>query len=79
MDYLFSVRRILREIFGDDDLEITPQTNRADIKGWDSVAQIKIMLSMEEAFAIRFGDGEIASLNTVGEFVDYIRQRKENE
>jgi acyl carrier protein len=67
--------QVFRELFGDEKLTIGPETTARDIDGWDSVRHIELLVSLEQAFGIRFKTGEISKLRNVGEMVDLIARR----
>ena len=46
--------RIFREVFDNDSMEITFETSTDLIDDWDSVNHVKLVLSIEEEFDIRF-------------------------
>jgi acyl carrier protein len=60
------------KVFRCDPSIIGPQTCAADIDGWDSLNNIRMLLLLEEAFSIRFTGMEAASLENVGELVALI-------
>ena len=64
---------IFREVFDNDDIVLTAQTTAADIDDWDSVNHIRLMISIEAEFRIKFTVDEIAEAADVGEFVSLIR------
>ena len=66
---------IFQAIFDDPSLQVTPETGPADIADWDSVAQMKLVLAMEEAFGVRLATEEVASLSNVGDFLKILRKR----
>jgi acyl carrier protein len=66
---------IFRDLFDDDDIVLTDATSAKDIDGWDSLANVKLIVRIEKAFKIRFGTGEIVGLNNVGELVSRIRKK----
>ena len=76
MNRLFLLQDVFRQIFDDDGLVVTPATSRRDLADWDSVAHVKIILSLEEEFAIRFTEDEVSSLQTVGELLDAVESHK---
>jgi acyl carrier protein len=76
MDRLFLLRDVFREVFDDDGLAVTPNTGRGDIADWDSIAHVKLVLSLEEQFAIRFTEDEVSSVRTVGDFLAAIETHK---
>ena len=51
---------------------ITPTTCAADIKNWDSLNNVKLLIHLEKRFRIRFNGFEASSLQNVGELVDLI-------
>ena len=70
------LQRLFREVFDDDNLVVTPQTGHGDIDGWDSVAQVKLVLMVEEQFGLQFDDDEVSSMHTVGDFLGSIQLRR---
>ena len=50
MHTLFMLQNIFREVFDDDAIVVVPETGGKDIDGWDSVAQVKLVLAIEEQF-----------------------------
>lgn len=74
MSDIIKLRNIFREIFDDDEILITNDTNRNDIEDWDSVAHVKLVLAIEEEFVIKLTTDEVASIKSVGEFVKVIER-----
>jgi acyl carrier protein len=66
---------VFRDVFDDDDLVIGVAMSAPDIDGWDSLAHVRLMLSVERAFGIKFTAWEIAKLKTVGDLVDLIGRK----
>jgi acyl carrier protein len=58
---------IFQDVFDDDDIVPTAQTSAADVEGWDSLSHIRLILSVERAFKIRFSAAETGKLANVGE------------
>jgi acyl carrier protein len=65
---------IFQDIFDDPALQVTPETGPADIADWDSVAQLKLVLAMEESFGVQLAMEEMASLANVGDFLKILRK-----
>lgn len=70
------VRDVLRDVLDDDTLEVRPQTVASDVDGWDSLNHVRIMISVEKAFGIRFSAAESKKLANVGELVQLIDTKK---
>lgn len=68
-DILEQVRQIMLDVFDLDALTITDNTTAKDIEDWDSLSHIRLVVSIEKHFGIRFTTAEIESFDTVGEMV----------
>lgn len=66
---------IFRDVFDDDDLVVTPVMTAADVEEWDSLNHIRLVLSIEKSFGLRFSAAEVGHLKNVGEFVDLIQSK----
>jgi acyl carrier protein len=67
--------RVFDDVFDDETIEVTPQLTAKDVDGWDSITHIRLILSVEKAFKIKFTTSEIGSLETVGDLAALIRAR----
>ncbi len=67
-----SLNRIFCEVFDDDELVVSEVTTAQDVDGWDSLANIRIMVSVEKAFNIRFTAAEILGLSNVGALAELV-------
>ena len=66
---------IIREVFDDDEL-VVDRTLAADkVDGWDSLNHIRLIVTVERAFGLKFNAMETGKLKNVGEFVDLIRSK----
>jgi acyl carrier protein len=66
---------IFREVFDEDELNVTPQTTADDVDGWDSLSHIRLVLAISKAFGVKFSASEIGNLKNVGEFVSLIEKK----
>ena len=69
------VNGIFRDVFDDDTLVITDETNSDDIEDWDSLEHISLIISMEKEFGLKFDIKEVNKLENVGQMVDMIRNK----
>lgn len=74
-EILRTVSAVVGDVVGIDGLEVQPAMTARDVEGWDSLAHVTIIVSLERAFGIRFRIGEIATLKNVGELVGHIAAR----
>jgi acyl carrier protein len=63
---------IFQDVFDDDTVTVKPELTAADVDGWDSLSHIRLMLTIEKAFAVRFSASEVGKLKNVGELVNLI-------
>ena len=65
---------IVRDILMSDGVELRAETTAADVPGWDSMAQIMIVVAVEKHFSIQFGTMELEAIgaSNVGDFVRMI-------
>jgi len=71
-DVLNSCKEIFRTVFSDATLSISATTSASDIDDWDSLAQIRLLMAMEQTFDIQFALDEVEDLQNVGEIVELI-------
>jgi acyl carrier protein len=74
-DVVRRLQAVFREVFDDDRIALDAGMTAADVEGWDSVANIRLMVSIEEVFRIRFDVGEFQEYRNVGELVAAIAHR----
>lgn len=69
----------LDEIIADqldlDDVKLSASMVSADVEGWDSLAHVRIMIAVEQAFGVRFSAAQIAGIANVGELIERIRTK----
>ncbi len=61
------VQRVFQEVFDDENLVVTDAMSAKDIPDWDSLAQIKLLIGLEEEFEVKFTTHEVASMTCVGD------------
>jgi len=75
---LKQLTEIFKDVFDDDNLEVELLTTAKDVDGWDSLAHIRLVVSIEKAFSIRFTASEISELENVGGLVELIILKKQS-
>lgn len=66
---------IFADVFDEDSIKVTPELAAKDVDGWDSLAHIRLMLTVERAFKVKFSTSEIGKLENVGDLVALIKAR----
>ena len=66
---------IFEDVFDEDSIEVTPELSAIDVDGWDSLTHIRLIITVEKAFKIRFSTSEIGKLENVGDLVALITAR----
>ena len=74
-DLIDRMNAIFREVFDDDGLVITPETTADDIDEWDSLSQIRLIVSHEIEFSVKFKTTELSDLKNVGNFIDLLKSK----
>jgi acyl carrier protein len=66
---------IFEDVFDEDSIEITPELSAKDVDGWDSLTHVRLLLTVEKAFKIKFSTSEIGKLENLGDLVKLIKAR----
>ncbi len=59
------MQRVFREVLEDDALELSPEDSDATLPSWDSFAQVKLIIGLEEEFDVKFSIDEVAETKKV--------------
>lgn len=65
--------QIISDVIGVDDLHLDESTVAADVPGWDSLAHINIMMSVEDAYGVVFTTEQLGRFRDLGELQDFLR------
>jgi acyl carrier protein len=66
---------IFHDIFDDDSIVVTPTLTAQDVDGWDSLTHIRLLLTVEKSFKVKFTTTEINKLENVQGLVKLIQAR----
>ena len=66
---------IFEDVFDDDSIVVTPALSAKDVDGWDSLTHIRLILTVEKAFRVKFSISEIGKMETLGDLVTLIKAR----
>jgi len=63
---------VFRDVFDDDALVPVPEMSADDVEEWDSLSHIRLVVSLEQEFGVRFSTVELSTLETVGDLARLI-------
>lgn len=66
---------LFRDVFLDESIELHRSSTSADIVGWDSFANISVMVAIEQQYGLAFSAREIGALSNVGVLIDLINSK----
>lgn len=66
---------IFHDVFDDDSIIVIPSLSASDMDGWDSLTHIRLILTVEKAFTVRFSTSEVGKLQSVGDLVELIQSK----
>ena len=76
MERVFAgLTEIFRDVFEREDLVVKPTDTAADIKGWDSLKQVEIIIAVQEQFGVKLSSREVDTLANVGDLAMAIDRR----
>jgi acyl carrier protein len=71
-DVLNTLTEIWRDELDNNNITLTPETTAKDVKGWDSLTNIQLIVATEKKFKIRFAASEIMNFANVGDLANAI-------
>jgi acyl carrier protein len=66
---------IFREVFADESLVVSRETDAGDVEAWDSFNHVSLITAIEETFSVPFTTREIGSFTCVGDVIDLLKQK----
>jgi acyl carrier protein len=70
---------IFLDVFDDDSIEVKADLTAKDVDGWDSLTHIRLMLTVEKTFKLKFSTSELGNLRSVGDLVALIDKRTKKD
>ena len=67
--------QVFHDVFQDDSLVLAPDMTADEVADWDSMSHIRLVISVERAFAVKFSAADIGTLKNVGDLVGLIRAK----
>jgi acyl carrier protein len=66
---------IFRDVFDDDQIVLRPELTADEVPEWDSLSHVRLILTVQQKFGIKFSAAQTTSLKNVGELVTLIQSR----
>jgi acyl carrier protein len=67
---------VFRKIFDDDSINIFDEMTAKDVRDWDSLNHINLIVAVEQRFHIALTVREATAMKNVGEFIALIQKKK---
>lgn len=66
---------IFRDVFDDPDLTLNREMTADDVSEWDSLSHVRLMLTIERVFRVKFTASQVGSLKNVGDLMDLLQHK----
>jgi acyl carrier protein len=66
---------VFHDVFDNESIALKPEMTAADIDEWDSLTHIRLVLSVEKEFGLKFSAAEVGALKNVGDFITLIQSK----
>ena len=70
---------IFRDFFDDENLILRPEMTARDVDGWDSLAHVRLLLTIERKYQIKFSAPEVGGLRTVAELTSLVARKTRSD
>ena len=70
-----ALTQVFHDVFDDDTIVLRPDLTASDVDGWDSLAHVRLLLTVERKFGIKFNAVEAGKLKNVGELTQLIESK----
>ena len=72
---LSDITDILRDLFENDDLVVTPEYSRQNNEDWDSMNHLNIIFALESKYRIKFGVVDIEEIQSVADIIRLVKKK----
>lgn len=74
-EILDRITGMMRDLTGDDDLVLARDTAPDEVEKWDSLLHVRLVVTIEAEFGVRFDVEEIGEPENVAEMIALIREK----
>jgi len=77
MSHFDRIQRCFAKVIGEDEAnKMTPDSTMEDVKGWDSLNFIGLIVAVEDEFGIQLSTLDAAALTSVPAIEQYLQERQ---
>ena len=69
------IQEIFKDVFDNEELLISQETTSKDIDEWDSMAQIDIIVALENEFGLKFTIEEVQKLTSIKSMISTLSKK----
>ena len=69
------MEKVFREVFDNDALVLEKTTSNENLADWDSFAQVKLIIGLEEEFGVKFTTEEVLEAYSVSAIEKLLRSK----
>lgn len=70
---------ICRDVFEDEELDVTEDTTAADVERWDSLTHLSLVNELEETYGVAFTLDEVTGSKNLGELFNALMKHIEEK
>lgn len=74
-EVLQEVTGVVRQVLRDPTVQLKPETKANEVKNWDSLSHIEIIVAVEKHFGIKFNFAELQKFQNIGQMCDAVVKR----
>jgi acyl carrier protein len=74
-EILTAIQGALADLVDQPELEITEATTAEDVEDWDSITHVRLLITLESEFGVRFETEEIGNLKSVSSLIDLVLKK----
>ena len=74
-EILEKLNEVFHDVFDNNDIVVTEQTNANDIEEWDRLIHITLISAVEDEFDVSFDMKTVVSMKNVGDMIDAIEEQ----
>ena len=74
-EILEKLNEVFHDVFDNNDIVVTEQTNANDIEEWDSLIHITLISAVGDEFDVSFDMKTVVSMKNVGDMIDAIEEQ----